>query len=403
MAENKNEHANSQGASIPLSSRGIMEMLGSHPMAWTSEAFDTKEASAEPGYVVHLDKQELLLALESVKERGLAGDSITRDTFLLPSSGTQLEQVRRDIHMGSGIAIVRLGIDPCELADEDNIKLFLGVASHIGDKRGIQDRRGNVLTHVTSAKRWTVPQELRHGIHTNTGLAWHNDMGADVLALYVRGQAEKGGHTYIASSWTIYKELLMSYPDTLDLLTRHAWPIQITASPHRHVLAPLLQVYGNKILISVDPGRLGLHPVTAKTGLGSSIPDLTCRQLEALDVLTSLAARHRLRLDTKPGDMVFIQNWAMLHARDSYKDPENGPRRHLVRLWIRDSELGWNIPDSMRVPWDAAYAPDTENGGADTGQKKYPTVPAREYRPPKYTAGSAAFVLRDDEDVNCEE
>ena len=52
-------------------------------------------------------------------------------------------------------------------------------------------------------------------------------MGADVLALHVRSQAEKGGQTCLASAGSIYKELLKSHPHVIDVLSERAWPIQM--------------------------------------------------------------------------------------------------------------------------------------------------------------------------------
>lgn len=135
--------------------------------------------------------------------------------------------------------------------------------------------------------------------------------------------------------------------------------------------------------------------MTSKRGIKTNIPELTPQQLEALHVLSTLASKHRLCLETQPGDMVFISNWAHLHARDSFEDPSEGPRRHLVRLWLRNSKLSWAVPDSMRLPWEAAY-------GNDLIQRRFPAYPARKYRIPLYTAGSAAFMIEDDDDVNCE-
>lgn len=178
--------------------------------------------------------------------------------------------------------------------------------------------------------------------------------------------------------------------------------IHSSGNPPRHIVAPLVQVHNNRVYLSVDPGRLGLHPVTAKAGLGSSIPSLTTSHLQALETLSELATRHRLMLDTKPGDMLFINNWALIHARDSYKDPKDGPGRHLVRLWLRDSEFGWDVPESMRVPWEAAFGSNGDGYPTGITHRKYPLVPSHDYKPPKYTAGSAAFVLDDSDDVNGE-
>ena len=166
----------------------------------------------------------------------------------------------------------------------------------------------------------------------------------------------------------------------------------------RYILAPLLHVSDGKIFISVDPGRLGLHPATAKTGRESPVPALSPVQLQALEILSTLASKYQHLLDTRSGDFVFINNLALLHARDSYVDPADGPGRHFVRLWLRNPELAWPLPESMRVPWEAAFGP--EGKGFPNAETKYPSLPTLEYKPPKYTAGSAAFILEDNDDVN---
>ncbi|KAL2261676.1 hypothetical protein VTK26DRAFT_3638 [Humicola hyalothermophila] len=293
-----------------------------------------------------------------------------------------------------------LDLDVDALTPEENVAIFLAIANYFGQQRGLQDKKGTILTHITSSKTWTTPPEMRYGIHTTTRLAWHCDMGADVLALYILSLAETGGDTFVASSWTIYKELMESYPGVLRTLSDASWPIQISGNPPRYISAPLLRLADGKIFISVDPGRLGLHPATAETGPEPPLPALSPSQLEALQILSNLACKNQHRLDTRPGDIVFINNLALLHARDSYIDPAEGPGRHLVRLWLRNPKLAWSIPQAMRVPWEAAFGPDGR--GFPDRETRYPAHPTLEYKPPKYTAGSAAFILGDDDDTNGE-
>ncbi|KAG7289406.1 hypothetical protein NEMBOFW57_005777 [Staphylotrichum longicolle] len=308
--------------------------IESRPMAWASNDLSPT--------AVHLDEQGVAEIQKSLKQ---FKDAMTRENFPLPTIQEQLVRASLDVHEGRGFAIVR-GLDPRKFSAEDNAIVFLGVASYIGEQRGVQDKKGSVLTHVTDSKVWTTPPSMRHGIHTTTGLAWHCDMGTDVLALHVRSLAETGGSTFVSPSWSIYKELAASYPEALKDLCDPNWPIQ----------------------------------------------------LGALDIFSKLASKHQHRLDTKQGDMVFINNLGLLHARDSYVDPKDGPGRHFVRLWLRNPSLAWNIPQSMRVPWEAAFGPD--GNGFPGMQRSYAIMPTLEYKPPKYTAGSAAFMLEDSDDVN---
>lgn len=47
------------------------------------------------------------------------------------------------------------------------------------------------------------------------------------------------------------------------------------------------------------------------------------------------------------GDIQFLSNCHVFHARTAYKDyPPPEPRRHLMRLWLAtpESEGGWKLP-----------------------------------------------------------
>jgi hypothetical protein len=54
-------------------------------------------------------------------------------------------------------------------------------------------------------------------------------------------------------------------------------------------------------------------------------------------MLGELAADPELRLDMNfmPGDIQFLHNHTILHARSAYEDwPEAERKRHLLRLWL---------------------------------------------------------------------
>jgi hypothetical protein len=56
-----------------------------------------------------------------------------------------------------------------------------------------------------------------------------------------------------------------------------------------------------------------------------------------MDLLDELAADPDLHLDMafEPGDIQFLHNHQILHARTAYEDhPESERRRHLLRLWL---------------------------------------------------------------------
>lgn len=98
----------------------------------------------------------------------LDGHLINSENFELPTLGAQLKQVAINLHAGTGFNVVR-GIDPTKYGPEDLMTMFLGVASHVGNQRGVQNNAGDMIVHVTDAK-WDCPYEQRHAIHTPAAL-----------------------------------------------------------------------------------------------------------------------------------------------------------------------------------------------------------------------------------------
>ncbi|KAB5550879.1 taurine catabolism dioxygenase family protein [Coniochaeta sp. 2T2.1] len=397
-------------------------LVSGQSSTWSGRVPESDGLPKPDTYIFQLDDSDIqeieLRTLPKFKELGLNGDEANKDNFNLPIHiRNKLERAAIEVHQGCGVAILRCH-DPNQHSPEDNLTLLLALSDHVGDVRGVQNRKGDMITHITDARQWSAPYSMRHGIHTNEHLPFHNDMGTDILALQVRQCAKEGGHTYVASAGNIFCELAARRPDVIETLARADWPIQVSASPPRFVNVPLLQWHHNRVLMSLDPGRLGLNPAIPRHFGREVVPPLTAAQREAIALVSSVATEHRLCLDTRPGDIVFINNWALLHARDKYKDcdepddVEANGRRHLVRLWLRNSRLGWDIPASMRIPWEAAFGPDgmgdktfentwrkSEYRGSGLFTRYYPVVPASEYKVPKYTSGSAAFLMEDDSDA----
>jgi len=97
---------------------------------------------------------------------------------------------------------------------------------------------------------------------------------------------------------------------------------------------------------------------------------LTDRQAAAMDLLDELAADPSLRLDMtlEPGDMQFLHNHQILHARTAYEDhPEPERRRHLLRLWL-------SPPNGRPLP--AVFA--ERYGSVEVGQRGGIRVPGTE-------------------------
>ncbi|KAI0451765.1 Clavaminate synthase-like protein [Xylaria acuta] len=392
--------ANHDEAELPVTSPQQNEASAQPPLGFPS--FIEGPAVWSGGGSISFDSQLLELGPTDVTEveqavkhflsLGLDGSEVTRENFPLPNLGPRLKDHAADIHQGSGLCIVR-GLKSGAYSAEDNTIIFLGIASYIGSQRGVQTSKGAMLTHIYESNSWTVPREKRHGIHTNSSLPFHNDMGCEILAIHIRNCAARGGGTYVASAAAVYNAMMKANSWAVHTLAKHNWPVQVSRGTSPFVLAPLLGFQSGNLVVSADPSRIGPHPAVAN----NRIPDLLPAQKEALALLQQTATAQQIRLPACQGDMVFINNWGVLHARDSYQD-DSTATRHLVRLWLRNEELGWEIPKSMKTPWEASFGVKAKR----IMNRQYPVAPMPEYMEPKFTNGSAAFIMEEsDEDEEC--
>jgi len=116
-------------------------------------------------------------------------------------------------------------------------------------------------------------------------------------------------------------------------------------------------------------------------------PPLSDAQTEALDVVLALARRYQKEVLTQPGDLLFVNNFSIMHSRRAFQDGEKR-RRHLLRLWLRNDDLGWRIPDGLQHSWDVVFQ---EHGESD--ELLFPVEPKPEYSVPKISEGSGSALL----------
>jgi hypothetical protein len=89
------------------------------------------------------------------------------------------------------------------------------------------------------------------------------------------------------------------------------------------------------------------------------LPKTTDRQREALDMIEAIAQATQLEIQSQAGDMHFINNLAVLHRREGFVDGTTSEdKRHLVRMRLRNSRLGWEIPTELRREWFDAFEKD---------------------------------------------
>ena len=114
---------------------------------------------------------------------------------------------------------------------------------------------------------------------------------------------------------------------------------------------PLLYHSDGRILMSfVRDALVGLDWIPRTKGL----PWLTAAQVKALDAVQATAHRHQRVLAMQPGDLTFVNNLCLLHAREAFEnghDPDAdqplSQTRYLVRLWLRNARLALQLPPQL--------------------------------------------------------
>jgi hypothetical protein len=149
-------------------------------------------------------------------------------------------------------------------------------------------------------------------------------------------------------------------------------PANLYSSPHFHRRA-IIYYHASHLIINFGRAALlgsAAHPRPAH------LPSLTTAQREALDVLESVARGVELQIATRPGDLHFVNNLAVLHRRDEFFDDEDveegtceredackvkeKKKRHLVRMRIRNEKMGWKLPSELQQEWDKVFGDEVE-------------------------------------------
>ncbi|MFM1987324.1 MAG: hypothetical protein RJA99_281 [Pseudomonadota bacterium] len=317
----------------------------------TLPVFDDPRAWSGPQWAGRTDWQHLLSPPELAELDAAVEAAIARDADLvtlserevpLPVLGPVLAGVRREILHGRGFVLIR-GWPSGERSMLQNAMAFRIVGAHLGDALS-QNGKGHVLGHVVNLGLDYADPTTR-GYQTAAELRFHTDAGDAVGLLCIRG-ARSGGLSRIASSTTVWNEMVRRRPDLARVLTEpfrfSRWG-EVGAGQKPWFEMPLFQVCDGRMI------AFFVMSAIEKAQALPGVPPLTDAQREALSMVNTLAGDPAIRLDMdfRPGDMQFVCNHSILHSRTAYEDwPEVSRRRHLLRLWVSSAE-GPALPESF--------------------------------------------------------
>lgn len=306
----------------------ILTTPAHHPSAWYG-----RDLINDRSWIVHLEPghlAEIAKAIESVSQRGLPFEALTRDGFPLPTLGPHLRQCQEEVANGRGFYVLR-GLNTQDYSDAEVGTIFWAMGLHLG--RAVpQNPKGDLLGHVYDQGRRYGNLDVR-GYETNAHLPFHSDSG-DVVGLLCLRPAKSGGLSSVVSAVTIHNEILRRHPEYMAPLYRGFYYIQREAALTELAIRPRrLPVFG--VRDGVVSARLIRNQINAACRK-SGVP-LEPIEEAALDLFDELAQDPGIHLDMdlQPGDIQFCNNYTILHSRTAYEDhPEIERRRHMVRLWL---------------------------------------------------------------------
>jgi hypothetical protein len=292
------------------------------------------------------DLDEIDTALRHFKGLNQPLGFVSQETFPLPKLHKTLRNISYEIHAGRGFKVVR-GVPVTKYTREENIIIYAGISSHIAPVRGRQDNQyygqpaDVVLAHIKDISASVDGSTIGAPAYTADKQVFHTDVG-DIIALFALGEAAEGGQSYLSSSWKVYNELAATRPDLIWTLSE-PWAADTCVALYIHLnnnllnissfgkqdkpytLAPLLHF---QPATDTDPERLIIQyarrTFTGYWGLprSSNIPPITEAQAEALDALHFIAEKYAVSLDFHRGDIQYVNNLSIFHARAEFRDSE---------------------------------------------------------------------------------
>jgi hypothetical protein len=295
-----------------------------------------RELAARGDWIRELSAEELAEIRRAVEgARNVPLDRLSPDTFRLPRFGAVLKDILAGLLEGRGFVLLR-GLPVERMTREAQAIAYLGIGSWLGGFRS-QNAKGHLLGHVKDLGLDIQDPRVRY-YQTNRKLEYHTD-SVDIVGLLCLKTAKAGGESYLASSMTVYNEVLARRPDLVPAL------FEPFPTDRRGEVPEGMQPWFDIPIFHWHAGKLSCiyvrQYIESAQRLFPQARRLTQAQREAMDLIDELCndpAIH-LSMDFRPGDIQLLHNHQILHSRGDFENwPEPERHRHLLRLWMAPPE-----------------------------------------------------------------
>jgi hypothetical protein len=303
-----------------------------------------------PAQLAEIDR-----AVAAARARGVRWEDMEAADFPLPSFVPLAAEIRAELEEGCGLLLLR-GLDPGRYSPDDLKLLYAGLCRHLGSLV-YSNRAGEIMREIRDVTRddnrgvgeryGALPDPGKPGAFlssyartlTSQLLRFHTDR-CDVVGLFCIRQAKAGGLSQLCSSPAVHNEMLRRRPDLCRALYEPVWRSRFgeeDATGDSSYPLPVWGVRGAKFTSHYS--RTFIEAAQRRP----EVPRLSAAQAEALDLLHELAAELSFEMSFRPGDIQFVNNHVIYHARRAFEDDPADGGRLLLRLWMA-------VPNSRALP-----------------------------------------------------
>ncbi|TVY94501.1 Taurine hydroxylase-like protein [Lachnellula willkommii] len=314
--------------------------------------WQAEDYTNNPERWVHVFNSEEIAELSAAADKFLADKTpltgISKDNFPLPKLSVLLASIRTEILNGKGFILFK-GFPVEKWGNHKSAVAYMGLGTYLGYFVS-QNGRGHVLGHVKDLGDDPTQIDRVRIYRTNARQFFHAD-DSDLVGLLCIARALEGGESDIVSSHHVWNTLQKERPDVAETLTKPIWYFdrkgETSVGEEEFIKTSVFYLEkgpNGRVYSKWDPYYVKSLDRFMNKGI---IPHLSPEQVEAAKVLEETCHRLRLHMILEVGDIQFLSNEHVLHARTEYKDhAPPAPRRHLMRLWLAtpESEGGWKLP-----------------------------------------------------------
>jgi hypothetical protein len=261
---------------------------------------------------------------------------IEREQFPLPTLGPELARITDDLINGRGMVLIR-GV-PVNRYDKARASaIYWGIGTHVG-RPWPQNAKGHLLGDVTDQGRRVDDPTARGNEIGGVPFPYHSD-GSDLVGLFCLNAGAGGGASLVANALSIHNDLVRSEPElAAELYGPFPYDLRGEQAPGSRCWyqMPIFNRQADRLFVRY------IRPYIVSSLRHDDAPRVSAAARAAMDRLDAMCAdpQYHVSMAMQAGDIQFVNNYHVLHARTGYTDDrESGRIRHLKRLWLETDLL----------------------------------------------------------------